>query len=208
MYAALVQVWVHVDGSETFPQNRRSFANLEEVDAVCRVVATLRERDPGGTIAVLTFYKTQMVELMKVQTPRIPNKLYTVWPLLLWFLRAKAENAPAIEFSWVGGSTQALNVRLNVTVQTVDACQGSEFEYVVLSTVRSNRKQGQAGIGFVASKQRINVAISRAQRKLVVVGDRRTMQRDPDWEEIHKCCMRTRCTPGNAHKISAECLDA
>ena len=50
---------------------------------------------------------------------------------------------------------------------TVDSSQGSEFDYVVLSTVRSNKDKK---IGFVANKQRINVAISRSLYGLVVVG--------------------------------------
>jgi len=53
-------------------------------------------------------------------------------------------------------------------VLTVDSCQGSEFDYVVLSTVRANKGNQ---IGFVANKQRINVAISRSRYGLVVVGE-------------------------------------
>ena len=51
---------------------------------------------------------------------------------------------------------------------TVDSCQGIEFDYVVLSTVRANKGNK---IGFVANKQRINVAISRSRYGLVVVGE-------------------------------------
>ncbi|EKX37153.1 hypothetical protein GUITHDRAFT_53173, partial [Guillardia theta CCMP2712] len=57
-----------------------------------------------------------------------------------------------------------------VEVMTVDSCQGSEFEHVVLSLVRSNR---MGKLGFVKDKQRINVAISRAKKSLVIVGNER-----------------------------------
>ena len=50
---------------------------------------------------------------------------------------------------------------------TVDSCQGSEFDYVVLSTVRANKKRK---LGFVSNEQRINVAISRSRFGLIVVG--------------------------------------
>ena len=50
---------------------------------------------------------------------------------------------------------------------TVDSSQGSEFDYVVLSTVRAN-KEGK--IGFVANKQCINVAIYCSRFGLIVVG--------------------------------------
>ena len=43
---------------------------------------------------------------------------------------------------------------LNVDVLTVDACQGSEFDFVVLSTVRCNTR---GSLGFVADPQRLCV---------------------------------------------------
>ncbi|ACO63598.1 predicted protein, partial [Micromonas commoda] len=55
---------------------------------------------------------------------------------------------------------------------TVDACQGAEFDYVLISPVRSN---GRKAIGFVADSRRVNVAISRAKRMCIIFGDRRTM---------------------------------
>merc|ERR1719326_2332808 len=70
---------------------------------------------------------------------------------------------------------------LDVEVLTVDACQGSEFDYVVLSSVRANREQR---LGFVKDQQRINVAISRARFKLLIVGSRFTLSGDDDWKQV------------------------
>ena len=47
---------------------------------------------------------------------------------------------------------------MDVEVLTVDACQGSEHDYVVLSTVRMNEERT---LGFISSEQRICVCISR-----------------------------------------------
>mmetsp|Transcript_28537 Transcript_28537/g.45829 ORF Transcript_28537/g.45829 Transcript_28537/m.45829 type:complete len:1349 (-) Transcript_28537:902-4948(-) len=80
---------------------------------------------------------------------------------------------------------RATPASLNVEVLTVDSCQGSEFDYVVLSTVRAN---SQRNIGFVQNKQRINVAISRSLYGLIVVGDDCTMSTDSDWEAVKKAC--------------------
>lgn len=61
-------VWVQVSGLEQIPlTGGRSFANMDQVEAVCSIVASLREaKGPRPTIAVLTFYKRQRFELTRV----------------------------------------------------------------------------------------------------------------------------------------------
>lgn len=54
----------------------------------------------------------------------------------------------------------------HVSVATVDSMQGSEFDIVFVSFVRTNR----ANIGFLRDPRRINVAITRAKHKLICVG--------------------------------------
>jgi ATP-dependent RNA/DNA helicase IGHMBP2 len=64
-------------------------------------------------------------------------------------------------------------------VDTVDGFQGREKEAVVVSLTRSN----DAGeVGFLADVRRMNVAITRARKKLVVVGDGATVSRHPFYE--------------------------
>lgn len=61
---------------------------------------------------------------------------------------------------------------LNIEVATVDSFQGRECDVVLYSTVRSNTR---GNIGFLRDYRRINVALSRAKRLLVIVGDDQTM---------------------------------
>lgn len=61
----------------------------------------------------------------------------------------------------------------NLRICTVDQSQGGEADVVLLSTVRSN---GSGRLGFVDSPHRINVAISRARERLVIVGDPLTLR--------------------------------
>ncbi len=68
-------------------------------------------------------------------------------------------------------------LRSMVRCGTVDSFQGMEFPLVILSCVKSN-KEGR--IGFLRRSQRVNVAISRGQRQVVVVGDAATLGRDPN----------------------------
>jgi ATP-dependent RNA/DNA helicase IGHMBP2 len=58
------------------------------------------------------------------------------------------------------------------TVQTIDGFQGQERDVIYISLVRSNEK---AEIGFLADYRRMNVAMTRAKMKLVVIGDSATI---------------------------------
>lgn len=58
--------------------------------------------------------------------------------------------------------------KCSIEVNSVDAVQGREADLVILSTVRSNSSRR---IGFLDSDMRANVALSRAKRGLVIIGD-------------------------------------
>ena len=74
---------------------------------------------------------------------------------------------------------QAILNHPGLEIDSVDGFQGREKEAVVLSLTRSN----DAGeVGFLADVRRMNVALTRARRKLVVVGDSATVSRHPFYE--------------------------
>ena len=62
--------------------------------------------------------------------------------------------------------------RTELEIDTVDGFQGREKEAVLISCVRSNPK---GEIGFLADTRRMNVALTRARRKLIIVGDSATL---------------------------------
>lgn len=62
-----------------------------------------------------------------------------------------------------------------VSVQTVDGSQGAESDVIVLSFVRSNV---HGRIGFVSEPRRLNVALTRGRKSLVMVGDAATLSKD------------------------------
>ena len=64
----------------------------------------------------------------------------------------------------------------SLEIDSVDGFQGREKEAVVISLVRSNR---EGEIGFLADTRRMNVALTRARRKLIVVGDSATLGGHP-----------------------------
>lgn len=66
-------------------------------------------------------------------------------------------------------------------VDSVDGFQGREKEAVVISLVRSNQ---QGEIGFLSDVRRMNVAMTRARRKLLVIGDSATLSGNPFYRRM------------------------
>ncbi|CAJ1403197.1 unnamed protein product [Effrenium voratum] len=69
---------------------------------------------------------------------------------------------------------------LCVEVQSVDGFQGREKKVIIFSCVRAHNEP-RGGIGFLSDFRRLNVAITRAQRALIVFGNRKTLQRHFMW---------------------------
>ena len=68
-----------------------------------------------------------------------------------------------------------------ISVNTVDGFQGQERDVIVISLVRSN-DVGQ--IGFLRDLRRMNVAMTRARMKLIILGDRHTLARHPFYRQL------------------------
>ncbi|GBG60481.1 hypothetical protein CBR_g5655 [Chara braunii] len=64
-------------------------------------------------------------------------------------------------------------------IDSIDGFQGREKAVVILDCVRSNN---DSNVGFLSDHRRLNVAISRARNKLVVIGDSATLAVDPVWK--------------------------
>lgn len=70
-----------------------------------------------------------------------------------------------------------------ITVHTVDGFQGQERDVIFISLVRAN-KEGQ--IGFLSDLRRMNVAITRARMKLIIVGDSDTLAHHKFYRELYQ----------------------
>ena len=69
----------------------------------------------------------------------------------------------------------------NLEINTVDGFQGREKEVVLISLVRSNNHNN---IGFLRDLRRANVALTRAKRKLIVIGDSSTVAKNETYQNL------------------------
>ncbi|SCU87631.1 LAME_0D10858g1_1 [Lachancea meyersii CBS 8951] len=144
---------------------RLSYQNAQEAAAVLKIVQDLIFRksvspDQIGVIATYAAQRDLIAHLME-RDPLINPKRS--------FLVRKADMESAEHRPTVKATLVSIN---GIKVATVDAFQGHERNFIILSCVRSN-KTGK--IGFTSDKRRLNVALTRARYGLFIVGDKETL---------------------------------
>lgn len=160
-------IFGHVQGHErsllvsTDEGNENSKANLEEVAEVVRITKQLtlgRTIEPQD-VAVLTPYNAQASEISK-----------------------------ALRREGIAG----------VAVSSITKSQGSEWRYVLVSTVRTCAKNDldqrptkswlKKFLGFVVDPNQVNVAVTRAQEGLCLIGDHLLLRCCPLWRSLLDFC--------------------
>lgn len=139
-----------------------------------QVVNYLRKLYKAGLthedIGIITPYTKQVQYIMSLKTYKVENtiRLCAIFVLTCKIILVLLQCAHLREL--------LSGVDLDLPkIGSVEEFQGQEFKVVIMSTVRSNedgaRTDGRYGLGFIASPHRLNVAVSRAQALLIIIGN-------------------------------------
>jgi helicase MOV-10 len=88
-----------------------------------------------------------------------------------------------------------------ITIGSCEQFQGQERKVIIISTVRSSAELFEQDeyfdIGFVGNSKRFNVAITRAQALLIVIGNPKALHKDAHWGLLLKHCVDNGCYTGH-----------
>ncbi|KAL8586098.1 hypothetical protein ACOMHN_065061 [Nucella lapillus] len=182
---------INVQGEEemltvnTDQGNERSKSNSLEADKVIEIVKFLK--------------RVEKVDLLKV-------KLLTQYNAQRHLLEEKLKKAIVDD-----KDTFEHYDKFKVKVSTVVSSQGGEWDFVIMSTVRSlpdykiehNPTHGwcRQNLGFITDRNQVNVALTRARRGLFIVGNADLLRCDDVWRHLVERYERLGCYVGDADRF-------
>lgn len=113
----------------------------------------------------------EKLSVQRVKEERIDFGLISPYKSQVQRLRKKVRFSPLLK-----------QVRSAITVNTIDGFQGQERDVILISLVRAN---DDGNIGFLRELRRMNVAITRAKMKLIIVGDSETLTRHAFYKKLY-----------------------
>ncbi|GGD60745.1 helicase [Emticicia aquatilis] len=107
----------------------------------------------------------------KISTNQFPSiAIISPYKQQISILKEQVEHTPELQ-----------DILPHISVNTIDSFQGQERDIVYISLTRSN---AEGAIGFLSDIRRMNVAMTRARKKLVVIGDSATLASSDFYEEF------------------------
>lgn len=152
-----------------------SIYNSGEVELVERIIEKLVvdkhiERDRIGVMTGYAAQRKHLADALQGNAVINPDKVEM----------SISEDMEGIEKS---KNVTVCNIN-GIIVATVDAFQGREKDFIIMSCVRSN---SEGNIGFLRDRRRMNVALTRARCSLILCGDATCLsKKDPLWKEYLK----------------------
>lgn len=150
--------WINVEGDAVEEVNDASKFNKEEAEY---------------TVAALHLY-IEKIGTHRVKNERIDFGIISPYKAQVRLLRQLIKRDSFLR-----------PFRSQISINTVDAFQGQECDVIVLSMVRSN---DHGTIGFLGDLRRMNVAITRARYKVIIVGNANTLCRHRFYRELYHRC--------------------
>lgn len=171
-------------------EQQRSQSNLWEVDMTHALVRHIvRQGIYSSTdIAVLTPYTGQLQKLrakMRNDFEIVLSERDQETLVKEGFHTEEATLETNQTSSHLNAGTKPLEKRKMselLRIATVDNFQGEEAKVIIISLVRSNKERR---VGFLRTKNRINVLLSRAQHGMYLIGNTDTYSNVPMWAQVH-----------------------
>lgn len=149
-----------------------TYSNLNEIEYVTKVLMKLiyDKQVSKSDIGVITPYRGQR-DLISNQL--VKNDLINP---------EKEEVQVEVDRDDIYNESKPVTVHLvsGIMIASIDAFQGREKNFLVMSCVRSNEERK---IGFLNDKRRLNVALTRAKYGLILIGDVSCLKGDELWRE-------------------------
>ena len=177
-YGRIPMAFVEIDGREQRAPDGLSILNEAEARAAVAVVETLLAASPRDTLVdgMLSVRSPGDIGVIAPYAAQV-RRLRELWASSPAYI-TRALWCPSDEPG--RGVDAEARAERELEVHSVDGFQGREKEVIVLCTVRAN---SGGSLGFVADDRRLNVAVTRAKRGLVVLGNRATLSSDKTWRE-------------------------
>lgn len=156
-----VAVFCNVKKNQGIEESGKSKSRKSEAVRIVKLLDELKT-DPNFenlSIGIITFYAKQVDEIFREASKK-------------GYAEQRADGSFEIALPY----RETNDGREKLRIGSVDSFQGKEFDVVILSTVRSNsinrtHDNYKKVFGFLTLENRLNVAFSRAQKLLIVVGD-------------------------------------
>lgn len=144
---------------EQFSSSGKSFLNVAEASTLGEIISKFKKSVPAiqpEQIAIITFYNG-MIDILRSH--------------LRYLSSSNNNNSDQKDESFYD----------NLRIDTVDAFEGSDIDYVILICVRSNKKKN---IGFLSDMGRLNVALTRAKKGFFIIGNKKNFANDETWSNL------------------------
>ena len=122
------------------------------------------------TLAVLELY-FEKIGKQRILEERIDVGVISPYRAQVQYLRQMVKKEPFFK-----------PYRSLISINTVDGFQGQERDIILISLVRNNPK---GDIGFLGDLRRMNVAITRARMKLIILGDKMTLSYNDFYKKLY-----------------------
>lgn len=154
-------VFCNVSKTQGLEESGKSKSRKAEASRIIKLLEELQtdQNFEDLSVGIITFYAKQVFEIFREASKK-------------GYAEQKADGSFEITPPYL----ETKDGREKLRIGTVDSFQGKEFDIVILSTVRSNtinktHENYKKVFGFLTLENRLNVAFSRSQKLLIVVGD-------------------------------------